>query len=82
MADVVLAGDIGGTKTSLALYEVGAGQTLVCLRDASFPSPRFGGLEEVVDEFMRAGAGAAAARREPSTIHRRRSVRHRRSDRQ
>jgi glucokinase len=55
MSKLLLAGDIGGTKTNLAIYAVGARGRLSVLREASFPSARYDGLERIVDEFMSAG---------------------------
>jgi glucokinase len=52
MAHVALAGDIGGTKTNLALFDV-AGRTLAPRRETSFPSRAYGSLEAVVAEFLR-----------------------------
>ena len=51
MAATALAGDIGGTKTNLALYEL-AGAPAV-RREASFASARYGSLEEVIADFLR-----------------------------
>ncbi len=51
MAKHVLAGDIGGTKTNLALYAVGGG-ALTKLREHAYPSRDFRGLEQVVDAFL------------------------------
>ena len=59
----VLAGDVGGTKTNLAVYAVDAGQGRRVVREASFPSRRYTALETVLAEFMAAGGetiGAAA----------------------
>ena len=51
---VVLAGDIGGTKTHLALY--GRDQPLdKPLRTASFVSRRYAGLAEICAEFLQPG---------------------------
>jgi len=84
MAEHVLAGDIGGTKTALALYAVArpdepatrprhaaapvtqperdvTPRRLTLLREASFPSPRYTGLEEVVRAFLAAGSERVAA---------------------
>lgn len=55
MAACVLAGDIGGTKTDLALYPATSPGRLVLAREASFPSRAFSGLEEVVTTFLRSG---------------------------
>ncbi len=59
MAAHVLAGDIGGTKTALAVYAVGpddraAAPTLV--REQTFPSGDFAGLEQVIAEFSPPGS--------------------------
>lgn len=48
---VVLAGDVGGTKTLLALAELdGTGVKL--LEEERFPSPEYAGLAEIVAEFL------------------------------
>jgi len=47
----VLAGDIGGTTTRLGVYEV-AGDELSCIREQSFTSDEFSGLEEILSEFL------------------------------
>ena len=46
----LLAGDIGGTKSTLALFEVASGE-LRSLRQATFASGNYGSLEAVVREF-------------------------------
>ncbi|HVT61554.1 MAG TPA: glucokinase [Thermoanaerobaculia bacterium] len=52
---MILAGDVGGTKTNLGLFELGeAGPRLA--GSASFPSSEFSGLGEVVKLFL-AGSG-------------------------
>ena len=48
----VLAGDVGGTKTSLALYEVEEGHQLEQLALDSVPSQKFGSLDEIVRQFL------------------------------
>jgi glucokinase len=55
MRKLLLAGDIGGTKTILAIYAVGAGGRLSKLREATFPSRHYDGLEKIVGEFIAAG---------------------------
>jgi glucokinase len=55
MAKHVLAGDIGGTKTILALYEVRRKAAPALSREASFPSRRYKGLERVIEEFLGSG---------------------------
>lgn len=48
---MILAGDIGGTKTNLGLFDVVSGA--LKLRDQrSFPSKRYPGLEAIVGEFL------------------------------
>ena len=53
--DLVLAGDIGGTKTNLALFSV-HGDKLRCESLQTFASKRYSGLVPVLQEFL-AGAG-------------------------
>jgi glucokinase len=48
---VILAGDIGGTKTVLALFE-GEGTGLRRRSDATFPSGEHGSLEEILTRFL------------------------------
>ena len=68
MASYVLAGDIGGTKTNLALYHAAQpaaeerGESLVLVREGSFSSARYPGLEDILDAFLdrRESVGAAA----------------------
>ncbi|MDJ0852114.1 MAG: glucokinase [Myxococcota bacterium] len=58
---MILAGDIGGTKTVLTLYEQTAGG-LRSERTERYPSADFGGLPEVVDRFLgEAGAPGVEA---------------------
>jgi glucokinase len=52
--NLVLAGDIGGTKTNLALYSV-HGDKLRSESQHTFPSKRYSGLAPVLQEFL-AGA--------------------------
>ena len=47
----VLAGDIGGTKTALAIIEIGkSGQKI--LRHETYASGMYPGLEEIVEDFL------------------------------
>ena len=58
---MLIAGDIGGTKTLLALYDAGQGPRRPVAQD-EFPSARYEGLESMVEEFLarhRARARAA-----------------------
>jgi glucokinase len=52
-----LAGDIGGTKTNLAIYGYDEGKRLVAQRAASFPSRDHRALEVIVREFLGADLG-------------------------
>ena len=49
----VLAGDIGGTKTAIAVVRVGA-HSLSVGRFRRYPSARFGSLEEILADFLAA----------------------------
>jgi len=48
---MLLAGDIGGTKTKLAIFSNETGPR-VPLSEATFPSARYASLEAIVQEFM------------------------------
>ncbi len=47
----VLAGDIGGTKTSLAIFEVN-GNILEPLAEETYPSADYASLDEIVQKFV------------------------------
>src|SRR5262249_1481187 len=47
----VLAGDIGGTKTSVAIVEIGA-RGVALRRPERYPRGEFGSLEEILAEFL------------------------------
>jgi glucokinase len=49
--DLILAGDIGGTKTRLALFSL-QGEKLQAELKQTFPSKQYPGLEPVVEEFL------------------------------
>ncbi|GIW41803.1 MAG: glucokinase [Candidatus Binatia bacterium] len=51
MAAFVLAGDVGGTKTSLGLFRAEAGE-LALEREATYPSREFASLDEIVRDFL------------------------------
>jgi glucokinase len=55
---MILAGDIGGTKVNLGLFESG-GDRLKLAREASFASRRYVSLQDIIREFL-AAAGAPA----------------------
>lgn len=48
---MILAGDIGGTKTALALFEP-EGDQFRKIRDAKFPSRDHATFDEILDEFL------------------------------
>ncbi len=48
---MILAGDVGGTKVHLALYEFTDGK-LNHIRDHQYPAKEYSGLEEIVKEFI------------------------------
>lgn len=58
---MILAGDIGGTKTNLGLFDVGSG-ALTKVTDKRYPSREHKGLEEIVKDFLSVtGAKVSAA---------------------
>lgn len=57
---MILAGDIGGTKTNLGLFDVVDG-ALTLRRERSFTSKNYSGLESIVEEFISSGNEAVAA---------------------
>jgi glucokinase len=59
---MILAGDVGGTKTNVGLFEVAEGVPRL-MRAESFHSPRYPGLAAVAAAFLEEhpGAGIAAA---------------------
>ena len=56
---MILAGDVGGTKVHLALYDFTAGK-LKHTRDKQFPAREYSGLDEIVKEFLGADKVSAA----------------------
>jgi glucokinase len=56
---MILAGDVGGTKVHLALYDFIDGR-LKHLRDEKFPAREYAGLEEIVKEFLASDKVTAA----------------------
>ena len=51
---MILAGDVGGTKVHLALYNFANGR-LQAVRDQKFPAHEFASLDDVVNKFLAAG---------------------------
>lgn len=66
----VLAGDIGGTNSRLAIYENGA-QGLVQLVHKIYPSGDYSGVEEIIGAFLAAGGSRcdAACLGLPGPVH-------------
>ena len=56
---MILAGDVGGTKVHLALYDFING-TLQYTSDKQYPAKNYSGLEEIVKEFLGASKVTAA----------------------
>ena len=52
MATRVLAGDVGGTKTNLAIYAIDRAGRLSLERERQFRSSEYSGLEKVIHEFL------------------------------
>ena len=50
---MIIAGDIGGTKTNVALFEAGAAGVGAPLAQHSYPSARYGSLEDILTDFVR-----------------------------
>ena len=48
---MILAGDVGGTKVHLGLYDFSDGK-LRCTRDKQYPAKEYSGLEAIVKEFL------------------------------
>lgn len=59
---MILAGDVGGTKVHLALYDF-AGGRLHPLRDQKFAAHQFSSLDEVVNRFLSGDADTPATNR-------------------
>lgn len=49
---MILAGDVGGTKTVLALCESSSAGGVRIVREAQFPCDQYPSLEAIVDEFL------------------------------
>ncbi len=49
---IVLAGDVGATKTNLAIFEL-IGDRLVSLQEASYPTNDYKSLTELTDQFTK-----------------------------
>src|ERR1041384_5103257 len=51
---MILAGDIGGTKTNVALFQADAGQLGTPINQKSFPSRQYDSLNAIVKEHIAA----------------------------
>jgi glucokinase len=56
---MILAGDVGGTKVHLGLYDFIDGKLKVT-RDQQYPAKQYSGLEEIVREFLGSDKATAA----------------------
>jgi glucokinase len=56
---MILAGDVGGTKVDLALYDFTNGK-LKCTRDKLYPAKDYLGLQVIIEEFLGADKVTAA----------------------
>jgi glucokinase len=56
---MILAGDVGGTKVDLALYDFTNGK-LKCTRDKLYPAKDYPGLQVIIEEFLGADKVTAA----------------------
>ena len=56
---MILAGDVGGTKVHLALYDFINGK-LKYTRDEKYPARNYSGLEEIIKQFLGAEKATAA----------------------
>jgi glucokinase len=59
---MILAGDVGGTKVHLALYNFTEGR-LQPVRDQKFPAHEFASLDAVVNKFLDADSGSGVPKR-------------------
>jgi glucokinase len=60
---MILAGDVGGTKVHLALYDFAEGK-LHPLRDRKYPAHQFSSLDEVVNKFLSGDEQTPATKRD------------------
>jgi glucokinase len=58
---IVLAGDVGGTKSALALFDTDGRGGLRLVRDGTLPSRQFASLELAIEQFLAAGERPAIA---------------------
>lgn len=58
---MILAGDIGGTKTVLALAARSADGTLTTIKESTYPSADFGEFDHILDLFLPPGTQLSSA---------------------
>jgi glucokinase len=58
---MILAGDVGGTKVHLALYNFEGGR-LKPVRDQKYPAHEFASLDAVVEKFLGGGMASSGSR--------------------
>src|SRR5438128_2283886 len=61
MAGLILAGDVGGTKTELGLYQAAAGGALQLVRDHRYSTLQFNSLEDACVDFVSRTAATVEA---------------------
>lgn len=59
---MIIAGDIGGTKTNVALFEADGDRLGKVVVQQSFPSSKYGSLESILEEFVAAHRPGTVAR--------------------
>ena len=58
---MILAGDIGGTKTVLSLLTQDSEGLLSCLKEQSYPSQQYSKFDEILNDFLSEGQEIASA---------------------
>ncbi len=58
---MILAGDIGGTKTNVALFQQDAEQLGTPINQKSFPSKQYNSLNAIIEEYVAANPGEVKA---------------------
>jgi len=58
---MILAGDIGGTKTILSIFTRDADGSLICLQEQTYSSQLFPEFDDLLTDFLPAGATITSA---------------------
>lgn len=61
MEDMILAGDIGGTKTVLALYPADSPEKIVSVHEERFESGKYASLGDVIADFVKDTGGTVVS---------------------